>query len=387
MSTFEPAEYRARFGRAQRLMQAAGLDALLLTTPTEFTYFAGFLTRFWESPARPWYLLLPAEGEPVAVIPGIGEALMSRGWVQDIRTWSSPDLFDDGVSLLADTISKLRLTKIGLPSGSETYMRTPLQDFDALKARLPDVQFGADSDIVRRLRMVKSKSEIEAIRAACRVAERAFDRVGGIAREGVPLEQVFRHFQILCLEEGADWVPYLAGAAGPDGVADVISPATDAPLQAGDVLMLDTGIVKDGYFCDFDRNYSVGTPSDLVAYAHGKAVEAALAGFDATRSGARACDVFHAMDVVCSTGGKDADAGVSAGRMGHGLGLQLTEWPSLMAQDETVLEAGMVLTLEPVVETQNGCMIVHEENIVVTETGAEWLTQPIGPTMPKLDAA
>jgi Xaa-Pro aminopeptidase len=69
---------------------------------------------------------------------------------------------------------------------------------------------------------------------------------------------VFRRFQMLCLEEGADWVPYLAGAAGQGGYFDVISPATDAPLAPGDVLMLDTGAIRDGYFCDFDRNYSVG---------------------------------------------------------------------------------------------------------------------------------
>ncbi|MEM1039085.1 MAG: Xaa-Pro peptidase family protein [Pseudomonadota bacterium] len=383
MNGFTEAEYRRRFTKAQDLMRAAGVDALLLTTPSEFTYFAGFLTRFWESPARPWYLILPASGEPVAVIPAIGEVLMERGFVRNIRTWSSPDLFDDGVSLLAATLRELGTERVGIPSGAETHLRVPLHDFAALKALLPSVAFDDDRGIVRQLRMVKSAAEIEAIRTACRIGERAFARVHEIAREGTPLEEVFRRFQMLCLEEGADWVPYLAGAAGPDGVADVISPATDTPLAKGDVLMLDTGLVKAGYFCDFDRNYSVGTPSDLVADAHAKSVDAARAGFQASRPGVRVCDVFHAMDAVC-TGGSGT---VSAGRMGHGLGLQLTEWPSLMAQDETVLEAGMVLTLEPVVDTQNGFMIVHEENIVVTETGAEWLTTPIGPDMPRLETA
>ncbi|MEM9676411.1 MAG: Xaa-Pro peptidase family protein [Pseudomonadota bacterium] len=377
------ADYRQRFTKAQFLMADAGVDALLLTTPSEFTYFAGFLTRFWESPARPWYLILPASGEPVAVIPAIGEVLMARSVVRDIRTWSSPDLIDDGVSLLADTLKQLRVARVGIPSGAETHMRVPLDDFAALKASLPKVRFGDDVGITRRLRMVKSVAEIEAIRTVCRIGERAFARVHEIAREGTPLDEVFRRFQMLCLEEGADWVPYLAGAAGQHGVADVISPANDRPLAKGDVLMLDTGLVKGGYFCDFDRNYSVGAPSDLVASAHAKSVEAAKAGLQASRPGVRACDVFHAMDAVCSVG----SGTVSAGRMGHGLGLQLTEWPSLMAQDETVLEAGMVLTLEPVVETKNGFMIVHEENIVVTESGAEWLTKAIGPDMPRLETA
>ena len=68
-------------------------------------------------------------------------------------------------------------------------------------------------------------------------------------------------------------------------------------------------------------------------------------------------------------------APADSGRLGHGLGIQLTEWPSLMATDETVLRAGMVLTLEPVAPTRDGCMLVHEENIVVTETGGHYLTR------------
>jgi len=66
------------------------------------------------------------------------------------------------------------------------------------------------------------------------------------------------------------------------------------------------------------------------------------------------------------------------GRLGHGLGIDLTEWPSFIAMDETVLEPGMVLTLEPGVETRDGNMLVHEENIVITETGARYLSTPQG---------
>ena len=76
------------------------------------------------------------------------------------------------------------------------------------------------------------------------------------------------------------------------------------------------------------------------------------------------------MDKVL-TGG---EARTDNGRLGHGLGIQLTEWPSLIPADETVLEPGMVLTLEPGIETRDGNMLVHEENIVITENGARWLS-------------
>ena len=374
---FPVSEYRDRLARAQRGMARAGLDALLLTTEPEVRYFSGFLTRFWESPTRPWFLLLPRQGDPVAVIPTIGAHLMRQGWIADIRCWRSPDYDDDGVSLLAAALAEMVPPGggIGVPSGAETHLRMPLADWRRLQAALPDRHFGDDAGLLRRLRMVKSEAEITLIRTACAVAGRAFDRVPEIARPGTPLSEVFRRFQTLCLEEGADWVPYLAGGAAPGGYGDVISPAGDRPLAAGDVLMLDTGLVRDGYFCDFDRNWSLGPPAADVAEAHARLIEAVQAGFALARPGARASDLFHAMDRVV-TGGA---GGNDAGRLGHGLGMQLTEPPSLIPADDTVLEPGMVLTLEPGVELGPGRILVHEENIVSRAQGAQWLSPPQGP--------
>ena len=370
---FPVAEYEARLARAQALMDQAGLDALILTTEPEVRYFTGYLTRFWESPTRPWFLIVPRQGRPVAVIPSIGAALMGKTWVEDIRTWSAPDLVDDGVTLLIDTFRELAAGPVGVPMGHETHLRMPLADFERVQGA---VTITHDHGIMRRLRMVKSAAEVDKIRTACAIAGRAFDRVGEIAGAGAPLSQVFRDFQRLCLEEGADWVPYLAGGAGPLGYDDVISPATDAPLQTGDVLMLDTGLVHDGYFCDYDRNYAVGPVEDAAHRAWDTLMRATQAGFDAAKPGARACEVFRAMDAI--VGGGDA------GRLGHGLGMQLTEWPSFIAGDDTLLEPGMVLTLEPGVALPGGGIMVHEDVIVVTEDGAEQLSPTAPDRLPEI---
>lgn len=372
---FPVAEFRARTARAQDAMAAAGLDALLLTTEPELRYFTGFLTRFWESPTRPWFLILPRTGDPVAVIPAIGASLMRTTWIADIRTWRSPDYEDDGVSLLAGALCDLvrQGGAIGVPSGAETHLRMPLADWEVLKRRTGGRIFRDDAGVMRRLRMVKSGAEIAKIRESCAIANRAFARVPEIARQGVPLAQVFRDFQRLCLEEGADWVPYVAGGAAPGGYPDVISPATERPLAPGDVLMLDTGLVRDGYFCDFDRNYSVGPPAPELIRAHDRLIAATLAGFDRARPGTTAAEVFAAMDHVL-TGGS---GGLEAGRFGHGLGMQLTEPPSLIPADHTVLEPGMVLTLEPGVELGPERWLVNEEDIVIGEGGAEWLSDPV----------
>ena len=381
MTGFAPSEFKARVARAQDQMQQAGLSALLLTTEPELRYFTGYLTRFWESPTRPWFLIVPASGKPVAVIPSIGAALMAQTWIDDIRSWSAPDLKDDGVSLLADALTELTPegAQIGCPDGHETHVRMPLADLRRLQLAIGARQITGDRGILRTLRMVKSDAEVAKIRAACQIGARAFARVPEIASVGTPLDQVFRRFQMLCIEEGADWVPYLAGGAEQGGYTDVISPATQTPLKPGDVMMLDTGLVRDGYFCDYDRNWSVGPPSASVRAAHAQLIEASDAAFDQARPGVTASQLFHTMNAILTDGGEGTDAG----RLGHGLGMSLTEWPSLIPDDHTKLLPGMVLTLEPGIAV-NEKILVHEENILITEGAPEFLSPRIGSEIAEL---
>lgn len=370
---FPVEEYRGRLARAKAGMAEVGLGALLLTTEPEIRYFTGFLTRFWESPSRPWFLILPAAGDPVAVIPSIGAALMGATWISDIRTWAAPDPEDDGISLLSDALRETG-GPVGVPSGPESHLRMPLAEFERLK-HTSGLTFLDDRGIVARCRAVKSEAEIAKIAESCAIAGRAFARVGEIAAQGVPLSRVFRDFQRLLLEEGADWVPYLAGGAGPGGYGDVISPATETPLAKGDILMLDTGAVWDGYFCDFDRNFAIGRATPAQRAAHARLIDATQAGLAAARPGARACEVWQAMaDIVGGTDG--------AGRLGHGLGMQLTEGLSLTAKDQTELRPGMVITLEPCIDTAPGRIMVHEENIVITENAPSALSPLAGPELP-----
>lgn len=376
---FPTSEYQARTERAQVMMAERRIDALLLTTEPEVRYFTGYLTRFWESPARPWFLIVPSSGDPIAVIPTIGAALMSRSWITDIRTWQSPDYDDDGVALLHDTLDDLGASRVATPMGLETHLRMPLDDFDRLQGLL-GAKIVSDDSIIPALRMVKSDVEIAAIQKACDVANRAFARVPEIAKAGVPLSTVFRKFQMLCLDEGADFVTYLAGGAGQGGYDDVISPASDAPLQDGDILMLDTGLIVDGYFCDFDRNFAVGPVADGAKAAHAKLIDAVDAAMAIAKPDTTAAKLFHAMDQIVTGGAGGSDTG----RLGHGLGMQLTEWPSLIPADQTVLCEGMVLTLEPGINVGGGKMLVHEENIVITADGARFLSKPYGREMVQL---
>ena len=171
---FPEQEFEARTSRAQALMAKQGIDALLLTTEPDVRYFTGFLTRFWESPARPWFIVVPASGKPIAVIPSIGAALMATTWIEDIRTWRAPDLTDDGVSLLSSTLKECvgSSGRIGIPAGHESHLRMPMSDFDRLKTMIAPLEIVSDESIVRSLRIVKSAREIEKIETAVQIAGR-----------------------------------------------------------------------------------------------------------------------------------------------------------------------------------------------------------------------
>ncbi len=166
---FSNEEFEKRVDRAQRLLHEEGISALLVCTEPEVRYLTGFHTPFWQSPTRPWFVILPRSGKPVAVIPSIGEASMNETWIDDIRTWSSPNPSDEGVSLLAETLREILDTpceisneslKIGLPMGNETHLRMPLIDFQQLNEKLSPHIFVDATEIIKTLRCIKSEEEI-----------------------------------------------------------------------------------------------------------------------------------------------------------------------------------------------------------------------------------
>jgi len=346
-------------------------------------YFTGFLTQFWQSPTRPWFLLVPREGKPIAVVPGIGAPLMERTWIDDVRTWESPRPGDEGVSLVAEVLREIGAADgdIGLPMGPETTLRMPLDDYRHLGELLPAASFVDATRLVRSLRMIKSEAEVAKIAHVCGIAADAFESIPTWVRAGQPLDEVFRRFKIALLERGADDVAYLVGASAPGGYDDVISPPGPRPLAAGDILMLDTGALYDGYFCDFDRNYAIGHADDAARRAYDTLYRATEAGLAAARPGATCADLFRAMQAVIVA---DGHACGNVGRLGHGLGMQLTEWPSHTATDSTVLAPGMVLTLEPGLGIGPGRTMVHEEDVVIRADGAELLSRRAPPELPVL---
>jgi Xaa-Pro aminopeptidase len=378
---FTQAEFETRTERAQRMMRDLEVDAMLLTTEPQVRYFSGFLTQFWQSPTRPWFLLLPLDGKPIAIIPTIGVAGMQLTWIDDIRSWSSPQPQDDGISLLLAAIRELprRFGRLAMTLGIESHLRMPANDYKQLDTELTDMELVDCAGLMLDLCSIKSSAEVDKIRYICELTSDSFIALPGFAQAGQSEREILRSMRIDLLQRGADHTPYIVSASGKDGYGDIIMGPSDRILEDGDILIIDTGSIHDGYFCDFDRNYAFGYASDKAKRAYACVFQSTEAGLLAARPGATTTNVWQAMWSVLEAGGAQ---GNDVGRMGHGLGAQLTEWPSLTATDHTTLEAGMVITLEPGMEFEAGKLMVHEENILITDSGAELLSKRAAAELP-----
>ncbi len=263
--------------------------------------------------------------------------------------------------------------------GRESTVRMPLIDFLELRNRLTGVELADGSPCIWEVRRIKSPAEVVYIRESCQLVSAAFAALPEQLATGRTELQVCRDLTIDILRRGAHTVPFLAAASGRGGYSQIISRPTTRALEAGDILIIDVGATINGYFCDFDRNYAFGQPSGKALAAQEAVWLATEAGIAAARPGATSTDLWRAMMKVLERLGSTRN---NVGRLGHGLGLQLTEPPSNMPGDETVLEPGMVMTIEPGIEYEPGKMIVHEENVVITQGGAELLTRRAPREMP-----
>ena len=378
---FDISEYENRLDNIQRLMHSQKMDAILLTTQVDIEYYTGFKTQFFQSPTRPWYVVIPSDNKPKAIIPTIGESGMRQTWLDDIQTWTSPNPTDDGISLLLATIKSLtsKYKCLGVPKSQESALRMPLDDYEGLINSLSGIEIKDANKILRQVRLVKSSAEIDKIRHICQLTSQGFIDLIDLLKAGDSERENCQRFKQCLLALGVDDSPYIVAGSGKDGYGSIIMGPGDKIIEEGDLFIIDTGSVFDSYFCDFDRNFAFGHICDEAREAYEVVFKATDAGFRASQVGNTTSDVFHAMNDVMQKGGA---LGNSVGRLGHGLGLQLTEWPSNTATDNTTLRPGVILTLEPGMAYLPGKEMVHEENIVITESGPEWLTKRASEELP-----
>ena len=380
---FSNEEFENRLERTQDLLYEKKLDALLISNPSNLRYFTGINTDFWESPTRPWFLVIPLSGNAMAVIPEIGENLFEKTFVKDIYTWSSPNVNGDDISPLKSVLDSLpgRFGAIGAELGKEMTIRMPILDFGLLQDSSKFDIIDAAS-LIWKLRIVKTPNEIKKMERVSKIVSDVFDLLPTFISTQDSERDVARKLKNEILKRGADNIPYLPVVSGVGGVSQIIGNPTNKLISSGNFLFVDTGATFDGYFCDFDRNFTIGTALDDVKKINEILWHATEEGIKNLVPGAKTRDVWKKINK------KIEDFGFlvqGEGRYGHGVGLQLTEPPSISSFDKTIIQENMVLTIEPSIEYEPGKIIVHEENILVSKEGPILLSRRAPKELPQIN--
>lgn len=360
-------------GLRQR-MTRTGLDALLLTTGDNLRYVSGYPSPLRSGP-RPFLFILPLTGEPVFIVHSGREGEVRRfSWAEDIRTYYplSRAPVDQTLAVLREL--GLEYARIGVEIGVEQCLDIPLTDFWEIQANLPGALFVDSAPVLWGARLHKTEMEIARLRQACQITSRAYDQVFASMRAGMTEQESAQMMKNAMLAQGAEdtWLLMTSGTGDYDLVSRGPGPRH---LERGDFVYIDGGCSVAGYWSDFDRVGVVGSPTPAQAKAQQVAEGITQIGVELVRPGASTRDIARrcAQEIKRFPYPVTSDIGYLAARIGHGIGITAIEPPNVAEYEETILEPGMVITIEPGVATDFGVFHV-EQDVLVTESGHEVLS-------------
>jgi Xaa-Pro dipeptidase len=356
---------RSRLDRLTASLSTSKLDAVILNPGPTLKYLTGLNFHLME---RPVVLFVAPGKDPVLVLPELElpKVDLFPYKIIGIPYGENPLEWDDAFRKAAQALG-LDGKRIGVEPS-----QLRLLEFRHVKAGAPEADFPDASDVLADLRLCKDKAEVDAMRRAVKIAQDALEATLPQIKIGMTEREVASELVMQLLKNGSEsempFSPIVS--AGPNSANPHASPS-ERKLQKGDLLVVDWGAAYDGYISDLTRTFAVGGVEKEYQKIHRIVQEANAAGRAAAKPGTPCADVDKAArDVIEKAGyGK-----YFTHRTGHGIGMEGHEAPYMRGDNMQILEPGMAFTVEPGIYLTNRNGVRIEDNMVITDTGAESLS-------------
>lgn len=356
---------RAPILRLQQTLKRRGVDAFLVSQPENRRFLSGFTATDHSINESSGFLLIPKQGTPL-LLTDFRYLLQAQGDVSGFDIL----LYRRGVLDLCKTLlRKLAIRSLGFEAN---YFLHGKYLSLARMADRQSVRLVALDGQVERLRLEKDAGELAAIKRSVALNETCFQQIYPTIRPGQTEIDVALALENAMRQLGAERPSFdTIVAGGPHGAMPHAVPS-HRPLATGEPIIIDMGLILNGYCSDMTRTIVLGTP-DAETVARFRLVRRAqLAGLAALRPGATGREVDTAARAVIQEAGHGAHFGHA---LGHGVGLAVHEAPSLSSRNRKQLRPGMVVTVEPGLYLPDWGGIRLENMAVVTTAGHELLNQ------------
>lgn len=368
------AERQQRQERARQLMRENNLDAILMIGGTSLLYFTNI--RWWNS-ERLFAAVLPAKGDPFYVCPAFEEERSREQIVSgpggsnaDVRTWQEDE---DPYKLVA-----AGLRDRGIGSGRlGIEERTTFVFSDGVAKAAPQSKIASATPVTAGCRMIKTPHEMELMQLANQVTLQAYEAVYKALAPGMT-QYDFANL----IAAAYDKLGFHGEASVNVGESSALPHGSVKPqvIREGTIVLIDDGCSVEGYQSDISRTFVLGKATDKMRKVFDIVHGAQSAALKQARPGVEAQSVDAAARKVITEAGYGPDYKYFTHRVGHGIGMDGHEWPYLVRGDTIALRPGMTFSDEPGIYIRGEFGVRLEDDMHITEDGAELFT-PQSPSL------
>jgi Xaa-Pro dipeptidase len=357
--------FQERQGKLFDVMQSAGLDALVLNPGPSMVYLTGLHFHLSERPAV--VIFVPGE-QPAVIYPELEVAkikalpypVQSFPYGEDPSTW-------DGVFQQAGDAVAINNRRVGVEPRALRVL-----ELRYLESSAPQATFVSAEESLAYLRMRKDTNEVDAMREAVRIAQSALGATLGFIRPGITERAIATELTLQLLKAGSEAaIPFAPIVASGPNSANPHAVPSDRELKTGDLLIIDWGASYDGYISDLTRTFAIGKVEQEYQRIAEIVAQANAAGRTTAGPGVITGEVDQATRAVIVKAGYGE---YFTHRTGHGIGMEGHEAPYIYKENHLPLSVGMTFTIEPGIYLPDRGGVRIEDDMVITEDGAESLS-------------